>query len=61
MKPLGRKHIHKKKDFRLHENNRKIRNWWEGEIEPNKTMDNRNARKEIQKEMEELDENILII
>ena len=47
MKPLGLKPYHHKIDFRIHEGNRKVPNWWEGEERPNKAMAKREANNEI--------------
>ena len=52
MKPLGLKPFHHKTDHRLHENNRKVPNWWEAEQEPNKALAKREAKKEITDELD---------
>lgn len=55
MKPLGLKPFRHKLNFNLHdENHHKVANRWEAEQEPNKTMDKRLARAEIESEINDL-------
>ncbi len=55
MKPLGLKPFHHKIDWRLHENHRKVDNWWQAEQEPNKTAAKREAKLQIDRDIQDME------